>query len=295
MSALPVAAASMEGKTCLVTGATSGIGAVSAEVLARAGATVIVVGRNPQRCQATAARLRDATGRAEEPIVADLSSQADVRRLAVTVLDRYPRIDVLLNNAGAVFTRRAESVDGIEMTWALNHLNYFLLTNLLLDRIKASAPARVVSVASDAHKGVKGIDYDDVLLDQATPRYSPMRAYCQSKLANVLFTFELARRLEGTGVTANCVHPGFVNSSFFKDKGALAGFFGFFARIGGSSPEAGARTSIHVATSPEVDGVTGRYFEKSRPATSSPASLDLAAARRLWQDSAELTGLPATA
>ena len=292
MSALPVAAASMEGKTCLVTGATSGIGAVSAEVLARAGATVIVVGRNPERCQATAARLRDATGRAEEPIVADLSSQADVRRVAASVLDRYPKIDVLLNNAGAVFTRRAESVDGIEMTWALNHLNYFLLTNLLLDRIKASAPARVVSVASDAHKGIKGIDFDDV---QATRRYRAMRAYCQSKLANVLFTFELARRLEGTGVTANCVHPGFINSSFFKDKGALAGFFGFFARIGGSSPEAGARTSIHVATSPEVDGVTGRYFEKSRPAASSRASLDPAAARRLWQLSAEMTGLPALA
>jgi len=292
MSALPVAAASMEGKTCLVTGATSGIGAVSAEVLARAGATVIVVGRSAERCAATSAKLRAATGRAEEPIVADLSSQAEVRRLAATVLQRYPRIDVLLNNAGGIFNRRIESVDGIEMTWALNHLNYFLLTNLLLDRLRASTPARVVNVASDAHKGVKGIDFEDV---EGKRRYSPMRAYCQSKLANVLFTFELARRMEGTGLTANCVHPGFVHSSFFKDKGPLAAFFQFVARFVALSPEDGARTSIHVATAPELEGVSGRYFAKCQPAQSSPASLDVLAARRLWQLSMEMTGRPATA
>ena len=292
MSVLPVAGASMEGKTCLVTGATSGIGAVSAEVLARAGATVIVVSREAERCAETAARLRAVTGRAEEPIVADLSSQADVRRVAATVLERYPRIDVLLNNAGAIFNRRLETVDGIEMTWALNHLNYFLLTNLLLDRLRASAPARVVSVASDAHKGIKGIDFDDV---EGKRRYGTIRAYCQSKLANVMFTFELARRLEGTGVTANCVHPGFVNSSFFSDKGPLAAFFKLNARFFGSSPERGARTSIHVATAPEVAAINGRYFEKCKPAKSSAASLDVEAGRRLWRLSETMTGLPVTA
>jgi NAD(P)-dependent dehydrogenase (short-subunit alcohol dehydrogenase family) len=294
MSALPVAATSMEGKTCLVTGATSGIGAVTAEVLARAGATVIVVGRNPERCRATTANLREVAGRAEEPIVADLSSQAEIRRLAATVLERYPRLDVLLNNAGGVFNRRLVSADGIEMTWALNHLNYFLLTNLLLDRIRSSAPARVVSVASDAHKAARGIDFDDV---EGKRRYGAMRAYCQSKLANVLFTFELARRLEGTGVTANCVHPGFVNSSFFNDKGPLAAFLKFWAGVPfiGLTPEAGARTSVHVATSPEGGQVTGRYFEKCHPAASSRASLDTEAARRLWRLSEEMTGLPVTA
>ncbi len=278
----------MKGKVCLVTGATSGIGEVTASELARRGARVIVVGRAPDRCAATLERIRSQTGAtAVESLVADLSSQADVRRLAGQVRERCERLDVLLNNAGAMFLERRESVDGIEMTLALNHLSYFLLTNELLPLLKASAPARIVNVASDAHKGVS-IDFDDI---QGRRKYGGWRAYQRSKLANILFTYELARRLEGTGVTANTLHPGFVRTRFFGD---FTGWWGFITKLGASliaiGPEDGARTSIYLAASPEVEGVTGQYFVKCRSIPSSPQSRDRAAAERLWRVSEEMTG-----
>ena len=277
----------MKGKVCLVTGATSGIGEVTARELARLGAEVIIVGRSPERCAATLGRIRTDTGAtAVDSLVGDLSSQADVRRLAGQIRDRCPRLDVLVNNAGGMYLTRRESVDGIEMTLALNHLSYFLLTNLLLPTITAAAPARIVNVASDAHQRGK-IDFDDL---QCRLRYSGWKAYQQSKLANILFTYELARRLEGTGVTANTLHPGFVRTNFFQDWG---GWIGFVTKLGASvialTPEQGARTSIYLASSPEVADVTGQYFVKEKPARSAPQSHDRAVAERLWRVSEELT------
>jgi retinol dehydrogenase-12 len=280
----------MSGKVCVVTGATAGIGRMTAEGLARLGARVILVGRNPRKCAAAVSEIRQATGHSEvESLVADLSSQAEIRRLAEQVRARYPRLDVLVNNAGAYFPQRIETVDGIEMTFALNHLSYFLLTNLVLDRLLASAPARIVNVASNAHKGVR-MNFDDL---QGRRRYNGWFAYAQSKLANVLFTDELARRLDGTGVTANVLHPGFVASNFFEGKGPLGWIFGQIARVVALSPAQGAQTSIYLASSPEVEGVSGRYFVKQKPVASSPVSRDEAAARRLWKVSEELTGLTA--
>lgn len=280
----------MKGKVCVVTGATSGIGEVAAIELARRGARVLIVGRSADRCAATLERVREAAGgdpSMAESIVADLSSQAEVRRVADEIGKRCDRLDVLLNNAGGMFLSRAESVDGIEMTLALNHLSYFLLTDRLLPLLKAGAPSRIVNVASDAHRGGR-IDFDDIQLRR---NYSGWRAYQQSKLANILFTYELARRLEGTGITANALHPGFVRTRFFQD---FTGWVGFVIKLGARlvaiGPEAGARTSIYLATSPEVEGVTGRYFVKCRPVTSSPRSRDRDTAERLWRLSEELTG-----
>jgi retinol dehydrogenase 12 len=277
----------MSGKVCLVTGATSGIGEVTAGELARKGATVVVVGRNPQKCEATVGRIRERTGNpAVEPLVADLSSQAEVRRLADEFGRRHGRLDVLVNNAGALLMDRRESVDGIEMTFALNHLAYFLLTNLLLDRLRESAPSRIVVVSSDAHRGVT-MDFDDL---EGRAKYRGFRAYSRSKLANVLFVRELARRLEGTGVTANALHPGFVASGFFSGDGpawwAMRRLAGLFA----VTPERGAETSVYLASSPEVEGVTGRYFVKEKPVEPTSAARDVEAARRLWRVSEEMTG-----
>jgi retinol dehydrogenase-12 len=279
----------MKGKVCLVTGATSGIGEVTARELARRGAEVIIVGRSPARCAATLARIRTDTGAtAVDSLVGDLSSQADVRRLAGEIRDRCPRLDVLVNNAGGMYMTRRESVDGIEMTLALNHLSYFLLTNLLLPTVTAGAPARIVNVSSDAHRGGK-IDFDDL---QCRRRYSGWKAYQQSKLANILFTDELARRLEGSGVTTNALHPGFVRTNFFQDWG---GWIGFVTKLGASlialTPEQGARTSIYLASSPEVQGVSGQYFVKEKPARSATQAHDRAAADRLWRVSEEMTGI----
>jgi retinol dehydrogenase 12 len=276
----------MHGKVCLVTGATSGIGMVTAEALARQGATTILVARNPERGAVTVERIRQATGNPQvEMLLADLSAQADVRRLAHEFQSRYPRLDVLVNNAGALFSRRTVSADGIEMTWALNHLAYVLLTTLLLDTLRASAPARIVSVSSDAHRHAR-IRFDDL---QGQPRYGGWRAYAQSKLANVLFTYELARRLAGTGVTANAVHPGFVATNFGRQsRGLTAPLFRALQGVVAMSPEQGAETIIYLATSPEVEGVTGQYFVKRRAVRSSDVSYDVQAAQRLWEVSAEL-------
>jgi NAD(P)-dependent dehydrogenase (short-subunit alcohol dehydrogenase family) len=279
----------MNGKTCLVTGATAGIGEVTACELARMGARVMLVSRDPQRCADSARRIKEKTGNSVvEYLSADLSSQAQVRRLAHEIHQHTDRLDVLVNNAGAYFMRRQESEAGIEMTWALNHLSYFILTNLLLDLLKASAPARIVNVSSDAHRGAK-INFNDL---QSKRGYSGFPAYGRSKLANILFTFELARRMEGTGVTANALHPGFVDTRFAKNNGTLVSLglsviYRFFAL----SPENGARTSLYLAASPDVEGVSGQYFAKERSVRADPAAYDQEAAQRLWQVSAEMAGL----
>jgi NAD(P)-dependent dehydrogenase (short-subunit alcohol dehydrogenase family) len=278
---------SMRGRVCLVTGATSGIGAAAAEELATLGATVLVAGRDAERAAATVERIRQRTGGAAEYLLADLSSQQEVRRLAEAVCARHERLHVLVNNAGAVFTERRLSPDGLELTFALNHLAYFLLTGLLLDTLQASAPARIVNVASDAHQAAT-IDFDDL---QAERGYSGFRVYGRSKLANLLFTYELARRLEGTGVTVNALHPGLVASRFATNLGGLARRLHPLARPFMLSPAQGARTIVYLASSPEVQGVTGRYFVSERDTTSSKASYDRAAAERLWQVSATLVGL----
>ena len=278
----------MRDRVCMVTGATSGIGFVTAQALARQGTTVIVVARHPERGAATVSRIRQETGNpAVELLVADLSAQAQVRQLAREFQNRFSRLDVLVNNAGALFTRRQLSHDGIEMTFALNHLGYFLLTNLLLDTLKASAPARIVSVSSDAHRGAQ-INFADV---HGQHRYSGWRAYAQSKLANILFTYELARRLQGTGVTANAMHPGFVATNFGSNNRGFMGLIVRVAKVVALSPEQGAQTIIYLASSPEVEGMTGKYFVKKKAVQSSRASYDVAAAQRLWQVSAEMIGL----
>ncbi len=281
-------------KICLVTGATSGMGAVTARALAQRGATVVLVGRDPERGATAVDRIRRETAnRAVEFMLADLSSQEQVRELARRFEARCPRLNVLVNNVGALFMRRGESVDGLEMTLALNHLAPFLLTNLLLDRLQAGAPARVVTVSSYGHKQGH-IDFED--LQFVRRRYTGLEAYRQSKLANVLFAYELARRLTGTGVTANAVNPGNVATSFgFNNlrflRGPAVSVAHAVYRLVAASPEQGARTAIYLATSPEVEGVSGSYFEKLTAVSSSAESYDTAVASRLWEASTELTGL----
>jgi NAD(P)-dependent dehydrogenase (short-subunit alcohol dehydrogenase family) len=277
----------LRGQVCLVTGATGGIGRVTAEALAARGAAVVLAGRDEARMRATAEAVRSATGNDRvDGLVADLSAQAGVRRLADEFMSRHDRLDVLVNNAGAVFMRRAESADGIEMTLALNHLAPFLLTGRLLALIKASAPARVINVASSAHWMAR-IAFDDL---EARRRYNGWLAYAQSKLANVLFTYELARRVAGTGVTANALHPGLVATSFgLNNRHFPWPIMMRLSRPLSLTPEEGARTSIHLATSPDVADVSGRYFAGSKPVRSSPASYDEGVAARLWHVSAELT------
>ncbi len=279
---------SMYGKTCLVTGATSGIGKETALALARRGANVIVVGRNPAKGADTVRWLREQTGNdSVDLMLADLSSQQQVRRLAAEFKEKYQRLHVLVNNAGAVMLSRRESVDGIEMTWALNHLGYFLLTNLLLDVLRSSAPARIVNVSSGAHRRVE-LDFADL---QGRKRYQGFGAYARSKLANLLFTYELAARMEGTGVTVNALHPGLVATNLPGGNGLPGRLLTFALSLRGMRPEAGARTTVYLAASSEVEGVSGQYFVKQKAVRSSRASYDQAAAGRLWQVSAELTGL----
>lgn len=279
----------MNGKVVLITGATNGIGKVTAIELARQGATVVIVGRSADKTLATVKEIQQATGHQQQVdyLLADLSSMAQVRRLAADFKKKYSRLDVLVNNAGATFTTRQETVDGYEMTFATNHLAYFLLTTQLLDLLKASAPSRIVNVSSDAHT-IGKIDFDDL---HANKSFGMMgfAAYGNSKLANILFTYELARRLEGTGVTVNVLHPGFVATGFGRNNvGFFRGALQLFQRIGGLSPEKGAETIIYLASSPEVEGITGKYWYKRKPLASSTASYNVETARRLWEISEEL-------
>src|SRR5215207_538723 len=277
-------------KVCLITGATSGIGKATAMGLANMGASVVMVGRDRGKGEAAMAEIKEKSPNASvDLMLADVSSQEEIRRLADHFKEAYPRLDVLINNAGVIRSKRITTADGIEMTFAVNHLAYFLLTNLLLDVLKASAPSRIVNVSSGAQSNGT-IDFDDL---QGQKGYKGAKAYSQSKLANVLFTYELARRLEGTGVTANCLHPGVVRTNFGS---GVSGVFGFIVRAWRPlmiSPEKGAETSIYLASSPEVESLSSRYFVKKAEARSSDVSYDERLARRLWEVSAELTNLPA--
>jgi retinol dehydrogenase-14 len=283
----------MAGKSVLVTGGTGGIGKATATGLAALGARVGITGRDPARTEAAAAGIRATPGSpAVDAFAADLSVQAGVRRLAAQVLDTYPRLDVLVNNAGGFWAHRHVTADGLEHTFALNHLAPFLLTSLLLGRLTASAPARIITVSSGAHARGR-IDFDDL---QGERNYSGQRAYSQSKLANVMFTYELARRLDGTGVTATVLHPGVVRTGFgAEDQAAYLAVMIGVARLFMKTPAQGADTPIYLASSPEAEGITGRYFVNRKPKDSSKASFDTAAAGRLWQVSADLAGLTATA
>lgn len=276
----------MDGKVCLVTGATRGIGRVAARELARRGATVLITARDPGRGRDTAEEIRRDAGREVTVLEADLASQASIRRLAGEVRRHTDRLHVLLNNAGAVHTRRQVSPDGRELTFALNHLGYFLLTDLLLDLLRKGAPSRVVSVASEAHRRAR-IQWDDLDCQRG---YRAFKAYGQSKLANILFTRELARRLEGSGVTANCLHPGVVATGFGRNN---RGPFGIAMALVApllASPAEGADTAVWLATAPEVATVSGGYFIRRQPIAPAPAAQDAVAARRLWEVSEALTG-----
>ncbi|HEX9864698.1 MAG TPA: SDR family oxidoreductase [Acidimicrobiia bacterium] len=282
----------MAGKTVLITGGTSGIGMATALGLAMMGATLIITGRDRDRTEMAARQIRaaGAGGGQVEVFVGDLASQAEVRRLANDVLSSFPRVDVLINNVGGSWNTRHLTTDGLEHTLALNHLAPFLLTNLLLDRLMESSPARVVTVASGAHAHGR-IAFDDL---QGERSYS-QRAYGQSKLANVLFTYELARRLQAGKVTANALHPGVVNTSFgADDPGMLQRLLVPVIKPFMKTPAQGAATSVYLASSSDLEGVTGRYFANGKPKKSSKGSYDQAAAARLWQVSADLVGLTVT-
>jgi len=268
----------MAGKVCLVTGANQGIGKETAAALAGMGATVVMTSRDRAKGEAALAEVRSRSGGSAELMLVDFGSFASIRQFAADFKSRYERLHVLVNNAGAIITTRGETADGFETTFGVNHLGYFLLTNLLLDTIRSSAPARIVNVSSRAHLRSE-MDFGD--LNSTKGRYSAMTAYARSKLANVLFTYELARRLEGTGVTANCLHPGVVRTGFGKNNSGFAKLifqtFQVVARPWLLSPAKGAATSIYLASSPEVEGVTGKYFADCRETPSSPASYDEAA------------------
>jgi retinol dehydrogenase 14 len=280
---------SMAGRTVLVTGGTSGIGRATAAGLAARGARVGITGRDLARTRAAAAEIAAATGNpAVDAFAADVASQADVRRLAADVRGAYPQIDVLVNNVGGFWSGRHVTTDGLEHTFAVNHLAAFLLTHLLAESLGAADAARVVTVSSDAHRAGE-IDFDDL---QGERGYSGGRAYSQSKLANVLFTYELSRRLAATGITATTLHPGVVRTRFAAEDPSPAWRILLpLVRPFLASPERGAATSVYLAASSEVAGVTGRYFVRSAPRRSSAASYDRAVAARLWEISAELVDL----
>jgi NAD(P)-dependent dehydrogenase (short-subunit alcohol dehydrogenase family) len=282
----------MGGKTALITGGTSGIGRATAVALAALGADVVVVGRNPQRGEAAVDEIK-AQGHSDsvELMLADLSVQSEVRRLAGEFLERHDRLDVLANNAGLVQSKRTETPDGIETTLAINHLAPFLLTNLLLDRLKESAPSRVITVSSEAQRW-GNMDFDDM---QSRRKYRGFPVYGMTKLANIMFTYELAERLKGTHVTANCVHPGPVSTNFGKNNGGPMTLFFRVAKPLMRTPGQGADTLIWLASSPEVEGVSGRYFSDRREIGAKEIAHDPAARRRLWEISEELTGLKVAA
>ena len=278
-------ASDMTGRICVVTGATRGIGRATAEGLARRGAELILVCRKKEDGEAVSREIGAKYSVIPDVVTADLSSQASIRRAAADLQERHPRLHVLINNAGVIPRRREATVDGLEMQLAVNHLAYFLLTNLLLPQLKAGAPSRIINVSSGAHTHA-AMDFDDL---QAERSYDPKEVYSRSKLANVLFTYELARRLQGTGVTANCLNPGVVATGMLADYMGVAPGEGTASTFG-AKPEEGAETSIYLASSAEVERVTGKYFERREARRSSRESYDEAPARRLWELSERLTG-----
>jgi NAD(P)-dependent dehydrogenase (short-subunit alcohol dehydrogenase family) len=287
----------MDGKTVVITGGNSGIGKAAAVALARAGARVVITARNADRGTAARADIAAASGSdTVELSVFDLEDLSSVRAGADDLLERCPRIDVLLNNAGLILSNRSLSTDGYESTFAINHLGPFLLTELLLERVKESAPSRIVNVASTAHNFARrGMVFDDLMAEQS---YKPMEVYGRSKLANILFTTELAERLAGTGVTVNSLHPGSVATGYARD-GDTTGFMAWGVKVYALlpislTPEQGARTSIYLCSSPEVEGVTGRYFAKCAQKTPSANARDRDAAAQLWRVSEELVAAAAS-
>lgn len=281
--------ADLTGKRVLVTGATAGIGKETARALAKQGAHVVIVGRSEEKTRAVVGELvAAAPGAQVDFLLADLSSMAAVRQLAQDFLARWDTLHVLVNNAGGINMKREVTSDGFERTFATNHLSYFLLTNLLLPALEKGAPSRIVNVASDAHRG-QAIDWSDL---QAEKSYVQFKVYGRSKLMNILFTRELARRVKDKGITANALHPGVVATSFL----AKPGFWGVVGKVAGLfmiTPEQGAQTSIYLSSSPDVEGVTGGYYAKSKPRTPTREAEDDEAARRLWALSEELVGLKA--
>lgn len=278
----------LTGKTCLVTGSSRGIGYETAAGLARLGAHVILVSNHHERCQAAVDRIQADNGtESARCYVADLSVQEEIHQLVAEIQRDYNHLDVLINNVGGWYSKRQKSADGIEMTFALNHLSYYLLTGLLLPLLQNSTPARIINVSSDAHRQVKAIQFDDIQFRQ---RYRAFPVYAQSKLANVMFTYELARRLENTQLTVNVLHPGFVKTGLYRHFGLMTPLVNLFAELFGKSASQVAQTSIFLASSPEVAGVSGKYFIECEPQASSPASYQQSQAVRLWQISEEMTG-----
>ena len=278
----------MKGKTVVITGATSGIGEVAALTLAKMGARIVAVARSRQRGEATLAQLRSsAPGIAHAIHFADLLRLKEMKRVAAQIADQESRIDVLINNAGAIFARRQLTEDGLERTFALNHMAYFVLTDGLRERLLASGPARIINTASAAHLGAN-LDFDDL---QSAKSYIAMKTYGRSKLCNILFTRELARRLRGSGVTTNCLHPGFVATRFGDQSGGLISRFVWLAKFFAMSPTKGARTIVYLASSPEVAETAGEYFYKRQPTKPSALAQDDRTALELWQRSAALAGI----
>ena len=277
----------MNGRVCIITGANRGLGLATAVGLAQLGATTVLLCRDDERCARARERVSGhAVGAPVHTFACDLGSFASIRGAAAEISRRFPALHVLVNNAGVYLSRRNESRDGIEMTFAVNHLSPFLLTNLLLPRLEAGAPSRIITITSKVER-LGRIDFDDLL---ATRRYTALRAYAQSKLANVLFTHELAERLRGTGITANCAHPGLVATDLLRD------WPGWVRRLAWRfllTPEEGARTAIRLASAPELAGTTGKYFERGRERRTSRRSRDIETRRRLWDVSAAMTGLGA--
>ena len=277
----------MRGKICLITGGSDGIGYAASRELARMGARVIIVGRNSAKTEAAVQQIiADTDNPAVEYLLADLSSQREVRRVAAEAIEMLPHLDVLLNNAGAIFLSGGRSSDGIEMTFALNHLSYFLLTDLLLGHLRKSPRARIVNVSSCAHESPGKFRLEDLPDPSGNGGYS---AYKRSKLCNILFTYELARRLAGENITVNALHPGLVRTNIARNNGLLGRVVNFFIGVRGITPDKGAETPVYLAASPEVEEVTGRYFVDCRPVPSSSISYDAELAARLWDMSAFLT------
>jgi retinol dehydrogenase 12 len=278
----------MQGKIVVITGATSGIGQLAAEMLAAMGARIVQVARDKVRGEAAMARLRKcAPGVTHNIHYADLARLGEMKRAGAEIARTEPRVDVLINNAGAMFNKRQVTEDGLELTFALNHMAYFVFTHSLRERLVASAPARVINTSSVAHKGAT-LDFDDL---QSEREYGGFKVYSRSKLANILFTRELSRRLTGTGVTANALHPGFVATRFGDQSGGLTALGIRFAKLFAIRPEDGAETLVYLASSSEVAKTTGQYFYKSRPSATAEQAQDDIAAHKLWVESERISGL----